>query len=152
MRCKPDALLVRTEKKNKHYELLEIKFCRDTDPSQQENRAERQHDRLMRALRTFDPKAKVTLTTIMLGVSGCIYKKTENKLKDLGITGPTLTRLLRKLHHLACRHVEAIWNTRRAAIKNKQQLVQTTWSRRKSELHGQPDGTNKKRRKLKQPP
>jgi hypothetical protein len=66
--CKPDATLVRTERNIKRYELLEIEYCRDTDPSQQETRADRQHDRLMKALQIFDPKAEVKLTTIMLGV------------------------------------------------------------------------------------
>jgi hypothetical protein len=94
----------RTKKQIKHYKLLEIKYCRDTDPSQQENRAEHQHKRLMKALQIFNPNARVTLTTITLGVSGCIYKRTVNQLKELGIVGPTLTRLLKKLHHLAGKH------------------------------------------------
>jgi hypothetical protein len=150
--CKPDAMLVRTENHARSYELLEIKYCRDTDPSQQETRAERQHDRLMKALQIFDPKAEVKLTTIMLGVSGCIYKNTEEKLKGLGIVGPALPRLLRRLHHLAGRHVEEIWNTRHAAIKNAQTYARSTWSKRKNEVHLQNETSHRKRRKLKQPP
>jgi hypothetical protein len=84
LRCKPDALMVKTEKKTRHYELIEIKYCRDTDPTQQENRADRHHDRLMKMISIFDPRAEVKLTTIMLGVSGCIYRRTEQKLKGLG--------------------------------------------------------------------
>lgn len=75
LRCKPDALLVKTEKGIKHYEIIEIKYCRDADPSHQESRAERQHDRLMRTLQIFDPAANVKLTTIMLGVSGSTRKQ-----------------------------------------------------------------------------
>jgi hypothetical protein len=70
----------------------------------------------MRTLQIFDPTARVKLTTIMLGVSGCIYKKTEKQLKDLGIQGPALSRLLTRLHHMAGRRLEEIWNTRHAAI------------------------------------
>lgn len=83
-RCKPDALMVRTEQNVKRYELIEIKYCRDTDPTQQENRAERQHDRLMKSIKIFDTSAEVKLTSILLGVSGCIYKKTVERLKGLG--------------------------------------------------------------------
>jgi ribonuclease HI len=150
--CKPDAMLVRTERSIKRYELLEIKYCRDTDPTQQETRAERQHDRLMKAIQIFDPKAEVKLTTIMLGVSGCIYKKTEEKLKELGVVGPALPRLLKRLHHLACRHVEEIWNIRHAAIQNARTYARNTWSKRKNEMHTQQETQHRKRRKLKQPP
>lgn len=100
----------------KALEIIEIKYCRDTDPSQQESRAARQHERLMRTLQIFDPTAEVKLTTIMLGVSGCIYKKTEEQLQKLGIKGTALSGLLKRLHHLASKHVEEIWNTRHAAI------------------------------------
>jgi hypothetical protein len=48
LRCKPDAMMVKTEKNTRRYELIEIKYCRDTDPTHQENRADRQHDRLMK--------------------------------------------------------------------------------------------------------
>jgi hypothetical protein len=147
--CKPDALMVKTEGNLKRYEFVEIKYCRDTDPTQQETRAERQHERLMKVIQIFDPTAEVKLTTIMLGVSGCIYKRTEEKLKGLGITGTALSRLLTRLHYLAARHVEELWNTRHAAIKNARHYAAATWSKRKRELHGQPLPDHRKRKKLK---
>jgi hypothetical protein len=106
----------------------------------------------MKELQIFDPKAEVKLTTIMLGVSGCIYKKTEDKLKELGVVGPALPRLLKRLHHLACRHVEEIWNVRHAAIQNARTYARNTWSKRKNEMHLQQETQHRKRRKLKQPP
>jgi hypothetical protein len=71
----------------------------------------------------------------MLGVSGCIYKKTEENLKELGVIGPALPRLMKRLHHLACRHVHVgeIWNTRHAAIQNARTYARNTWNKRKSE-------------------
>jgi hypothetical protein len=83
--------MVKTEQNIRHYELIEIKYCRDTASTQQENRGERQHDRLMKSIAIFDPRAEVKFTTIMLGVSGCIYKKTEQKLKGLAIQGTALS-------------------------------------------------------------
>jgi hypothetical protein len=94
LRCKPDAMMVKTENNTWQYELIEIKYCRDTDPTQQESRADRQHDRLMKMLSIFDPRAEVKLTTIMLGVSGCIYRRTEQKLKGLGIQGAALSSFI----------------------------------------------------------
>jgi hypothetical protein len=82
----------------------------------------------------FDPKAEVKLTTIMLWVPGCIYKKSEEKLKELGVVGPALPRLLKRLHHLACRHVEEVWSVRHAAIQNARSHARNTWSKRKNQM------------------
>ena len=150
LRCKPDAMMVKTENNTRHYELIEIKYCRDTDPTQQESRADRQHDRLMKMISIFDPRAEVKLTTIMLGVSGCIYRRTEQKLKGLGIQGAALSSLLKRLHYMAAKHVEEIWNTRFAAIKNTRHYATSTWSKRKRDLHGQPMPDHRKRKKLRQ--
>jgi hypothetical protein len=104
----------------------------------------------MKSIKIFDPSAEVKLTSILLGVSGCIYKKTEEHLKDLGIQGTALSQLLKKLHHLAGKHVEEIWNTRHAAIQNARYYAKSSWSKRKRELHGQPLPDHRKRKKLKQ--
>jgi hypothetical protein len=89
------------------------------------------------------------LTTIMLGVSGCIYKKTEEQLKQLGIQGKALSRLLTRIHHMAGRHVEEIWNTRHAAIATAGYYISPAYSKRKRESHGQPLPDHRKRKKLK---
>jgi hypothetical protein len=104
----------------------------------------------MKMISIFDPRAEVKLTTIMLGVSGCIYSRTEQKLKGLGIQGAALSSLLKRLHYMAAKHVEEIWNTRFAASKNTRHYATSTWSKRKRDLHGQPMPDHRKRKKLRQ--
>ena len=91
--CKPDAMPVRTERNVKRYKLLEIKYCRDTDPSQQETRAERQHDRLMKALHIFDPKAEVKTDHNYARRVRMHLQENRGKIKGTGSnrTGPAKT-------------------------------------------------------------
>ena len=133
-RCKPDALLLKIEKGVRHYEIVEIKYCRDTDPSQQEERAGRQHHRLVNTIKQFDEKAQVKVTTIMLGVSGCIYNKTIEQLKALGIEQRRLPALLKALHFSAVHHLEKIWRTRAAMITACTSVKSANWSKRKRDL------------------
>jgi ribosomal protein L35 len=51
---------------------------------------------------------------------------------------------------MAAKHVEEIWNTRFAAIKNTRHYATSTWSKRKRDLHGQPMPDHRKRKKLRQ--
>jgi len=134
-RCKPDALLLKTIKGVRHYKIVEFKYCRDTDPSQQEERAERQHQRLATTIKHFDAKAKIKVTTIMLGVSGCIYNQTIEQLKALGTEERRLPALLKALHLSAVHHLEKIWRTRTAMIAACTSVESANWSKRKRELH-----------------
>ena len=146
-RCKPDALLVKLEKEGRYYDIVEVKYCRDTNPEHQEHRASAQHRTLIWALQKYDKSAKVRLKTVMLGVSGCIYTDTIQSLEDLGVTKGSLRTLLKDLHWLAIQQVERIWDVRQAAISATAKLSRVNWSKRKRELHTQAVD-HRKRRKL----
>ena len=118
----PDALLYTFNRKKRcrEYTLVELKYCRDTRPEDQEARAEQQHLHIVQALKAHDTTAKVKHCKLMLGVSGAMYQSTIQHLKeDLGIEGSALDNLLKHLHHIAVEHLEKIWRYRGAKIKNQ---------------------------------
>ena len=93
----PDALLYTFNRKKRcrEYTLVELKYCRDARPEDQEARAEQQHLQIVQALKTHDTTATVKHCKLMLGVSGAIYQSTIQHLKeDLGIEGSALDNLL----------------------------------------------------------
>jgi hypothetical protein len=115
----PDALLYRYDRKKRQrqYVVVEIKYCRDTDPGGQLSNAAQQHHSLVQTLRSHDPTASVKQCNLMLGVGGAIYLATAEHLKqDLGVDGPALSRLLEKLHFIAVQQLEQVWRYRRAKI------------------------------------
>lgn len=131
----PDALLYGYDKKRRRrqYTIVEVKYCRDTRPADQEARAEQQHAKLLTAIRDYDPDAKVAQCNLMLGVGGAIPTSTVTHLRDdLGVEGARLTALLKQLHLTAIEHLEKIWKCRRAKIKNRlgQTKTPTTGSKR----------------------
>jgi hypothetical protein len=146
-RSRPDALL-RSQPPgggSPHYPIVELKYCSDTDSSQQRQRAEAQHQDLAACLRTIGTVSQVTLT---LGVSGGIYKEFHEQMESLGVRGPRLKALARKLHMNAVMHLDKIWRARQAAIKTKGKCVKAGWSRQKRAKAGQPDHRKRvKRRK-----
>ena len=78
--------------------LVEIKYCRDTQPEDQLARATKQHHALMAHLRS-KGFSSVSLHTILLGVGGTVYTGyTQQPLLDLGVSRPACTSLLSKLH------------------------------------------------------
>jgi hypothetical protein len=118
----PDAMLYTFNRKKRcrEYTLVELKYCRDTRPEDQEARAEQQHLQIVQALATHDTTAKVKHCKLMLGVSGAIYQSTMLHLKeDLGIEGSALDNLLKKLHLIAVEHLEKIWRYRGAKTNNR---------------------------------
>jgi len=118
----PDAMLYTFNRKKRcrEYTLVELKYCRDTRPEDQEARAEQQHLQIVQALKTHDTTATVKHCKLMLGVSGAIYQSTIQHLKeDLGIEGSALDNLLKQLHLIAVEHLEKIWRYRSAKINNR---------------------------------
>jgi ribonuclease HI len=97
------------------YMIAEIKYCRDTDPTQQLQRAHEQHRELAASLEKCKKAGdKVTTVPILLGVSGGIFKKqTINTLKKLGVQGDLLNKLKYRLHRIAVKHLHWIHTTKR---------------------------------------
>ena len=118
----PDAVLYHFDRKRRqrNYTLVEIKYCRDTNPEEQIMRAEAQHADLAGTLKMYDPTANIRQCNLMLGVSGAMYTSTAQHLQsDLGVDGSELSNLLKKLHLIAIEHLEKIWRHRRAKIKER---------------------------------
>ena len=90
MRYKPDALIEVKgkvgEKSTLH--IVEFKYCRDTDRSSQETRAEQQHGRLKELLRW---KYNVKRQNIYLGVFGTVYR-------DAGVEPTRAKKALKEAH------------------------------------------------------
>jgi hypothetical protein len=140
----PDALLYHYDRKKRQrqYVVVEIKYCRDTDPADQMSNAAQQHHSLVQTLQTYDPAANVKQCNLLLGVGGAIYHKTVEHLKrDLGVDGPALGRLLDKLHSIAINQLEQVWRYRRAQLCEKHGNKRT--------VHGQGVSPHRKTRKKK---
>jgi exonuclease III/ribonuclease HI len=135
----PDALLYHYDRKKRQrrYVVVEIKYCRDTDPAGQLSNAAQQHHSLVQTLRLYDPTASIKQCNLMLGVGGAIYQKTAEHLKeDLGVDGPPLHRLLDKLHFIAVKHLEQVWRYRRAKLNGKQGNKRAATGTRKRAANG----------------
>ena len=118
----PDALLYdyNQTQDTHHYTIVEVKYCRDTDPTQQQARASQQHQKLRDTIARYAPDATIDQVTLMLGVSGVIYKSFNKALEDkLGVIQPRLNTLLIQLHYIAVNHLNRIWDQRWAMIINK---------------------------------
>jgi hypothetical protein len=101
----------RSLRKKYHVTLVEVKYCRDTDPTQQQDKAQTQHKKLEKLLVKAGHKVKVI--TIMLGVGGTIYKDTKNKLVQLGIDPIAAKKVISKLHKFAVKAVKQVMTIRR---------------------------------------
>eukprot|EP00775_Hariotina_reticulata_P006095 gene6095-biopygen7890 len=100
-----------------HYIIVEIKYCRDTDPSLQQARAKDQHQHLKQTIEQYEPQATVEQVTVLLGVSGVIYKSLRKVLQEkLGVGPPQVAALLTQLHHIAVDSLDKIWRQRWAMI------------------------------------
>jgi hypothetical protein len=104
--------------------VVEIKYCRDTDPTMQHRRAENQHDAaattethhsmsLMQSLRDAGYKPdKVRLHVILLGVGGTIYSSMHTTLKQLGLKRQATATVAGKLHKHATVYARRIMQTK----------------------------------------
>jgi hypothetical protein len=101
------------------YLLVEVKYCRDTDPGPQTERATAQHQELQDLLKENDPSCYVRVVPLVLGVSGVIYTTFLEEMENLGVSGPALKSLTRRLHILAVKHLGKIWRLRQALLGAK---------------------------------
>ena len=95
------------------YIILELKYCRDTDPQNQYDRAISQHRPLADAIQQAAPHARVTYIPLLLGVAGTIYSSTTSHLRYLGVRKQALPRLLNRLHVMAITNLHWIYTTKR---------------------------------------
>jgi hypothetical protein len=108
--------------KRREADVIEIKYCRDTDRTQQETRAHLQHnappnegtpDSLINSLITAGYRpSKIRLHVILLGVGGTIYHSMHTALKQLGLKKQASDRLAGKLHKHATVSARRIMQTK----------------------------------------
>ena len=111
------------------YTIVEIKYCRDTNTNDQEHRAAKQHDHLIKELQAYSPSATVTQVTLLLGVSGTIFNSTIQNLETLGVHEWRLKGLLKRLHLHAVKSLTRIWKYRRAQLAKTQGISIRAWKR-----------------------
>ena len=99
--------------------IVEIKYCRDSDPAQQLQRATEQHTHLQTQMAA-EHSCTVQTEIPLLGVSGAIYTTYgEGVLKRLGVHGSLLKSTIRRLHSHAIRSLRGIVCTRRRLEKKR---------------------------------
>jgi len=116
-RHRPDIMLVTGNKhttvRHRRVHTVEIKYCRDTDPTAQTERAHEQHAQLHQHLaRIGYRKQNLHHHAILLGVAGTIYKDIYPTLHMLGVSKGRSKTLTRKLHYHAIAQAEIIMTTK----------------------------------------
>jgi exonuclease III/ribonuclease HI len=115
---KPDLLIQdhSTEAKSKiALTVVEIKYCRDTDPEYQLEHAQDQHADFREKME--QAGHEVTQVNITLGVGGTVYKDTTTALKALGVTAVATT--LSDLHYYSAKWVNKMWNIRQHKVRTQ---------------------------------
>jgi hypothetical protein len=149
----PDALMYSYDEDAgiSRYKIVEIKYCRDTDPAGQEARAHTQHQGLVDLLSREEAytSTEVKIVPLLLGVSGVIYKSFMADLEKVGVTGSAKATLARKLHMIAIKHVRQIWKLRWKMSTELQKCSRHHWSKakRRLRLHQAPLHRKAKRRR-----
>jgi hypothetical protein len=117
----PDIIMLKYFPDNNEwvFDIVEIKYCRDTDPMPQQERAAAQHAALKELILAHEPTATVRIVPLLLGASGIIYESFLKEMRDLGVGGSALTSLARRLHHIAVRNLKLIWTQRRAILMGR---------------------------------
>jgi hypothetical protein len=117
----PDIILLKHDDANAGWEftIVELKYCRDTDPTPQQERAVEQHAALKDLILADEDRATVNIVTLMLGASGVIYESFERDMRVwLGVRGSALTSLARRLHFIVVRNLQLMWAQRSAMLEN----------------------------------
>jgi len=136
-KSRPDAFLHRQVKTGfasySEYIILEVKYCRDTDPCPQLDRAEHQHKELADAIQAAEPTACVKYLPVLLGVAGTVYTiHTTDHLEEVGIVGAALKRLANSLNEHAVKSLHWIYTAKRKQEKPLLPARETGgWKRRK---------------------
>jgi hypothetical protein len=98
--------------------LIEFKFCEDTRPDPQLQKAKAQHSMLMANLNRQGYR-EVKLHMILVGAMGTIYKDyTDKPLADLNLDYHKIKNLTHKLNEHSIRHASALIKTRYALQYN----------------------------------
>jgi hypothetical protein len=111
------------------FTIVELKYCRDTDPTPQQTRAAEQHAALKELIMAHEPKATVHIVPLMLGASGVIYESFMSEMRNLGVNGSALTSLARRLHFIAVNNLKLIWQQRCAIVMGNGQRPRTKRNR-----------------------
>jgi hypothetical protein len=80
----PGAFLYNYNRKTRRreYTVVEVKYCRDTKPEDQETRAVEQHRNLVETIKKYDTEAIVKHCVLLLGVGGVIYENVGKQLSE----------------------------------------------------------------------
>jgi ribonuclease HI len=98
--------------------LVELKYCRDTQPGLRHEEARAQHATLARELELMWD-CTVKTVPIMLGVGGTMFTSTKAALEEIGIKDNVYTDLARDLNVTAAVFSEKAWNYRAIHASDK---------------------------------
>lgn len=96
---------------NTTIQIVEIKYCCDTQPGLRVEAANAQHAPLAKELQLMWG-CRVDIVPIMLGVGGSIFNTTRDAFEQLGITDSVYTSLARDLNVLAAEYADKAWTYR----------------------------------------
>ena len=125
---RPDGMLYKPKNGNNpaEYWIVEVKICRDSDPTGQQSKADYQHQVLIDKIKDIDPTAKVWYYPLLVGVAGTIYNSTTMNLQALDIKGQALKQCISEVHTAAVKSLHSIYTTKRKLEKPKE----PQWHRR----------------------
>ena len=108
---RPDGMLYKPKNGNNpaEYWIIEVKICRDSDPTGQQSKADYQHQVLIDKIKDIDPTAKVWYYPLLVGVAGTIYNSTTMNLQALGIKGQALKQCISEVHTAAVKSLHSIY-------------------------------------------
>ena len=108
-----DGMLYKPKNGNNpaEYWIIEVKICRDSDPTGQQSKADYQHQVLIDKIKDIDPTAKVWYYPLLVGVAGTIYNNTTMNLQALGIKGQALKQCISEVHTAAVKSLHSIYTT-----------------------------------------
>ena len=125
---RPDGMLYKPKNGNNpaEYWIIEVKLCRDSDPTGQQSKADYQHQVLIDKIKDIDPTAKVWYYPLLVGVAGTIYNSITMNHQALGIKGQALKQCISEVHTAAVKSLHSIYTTKRKLEKPKE----PQWHRR----------------------